>query len=118
MTVFVTFVSVLLAVTYGSVLTLRWFALEFIYNAADEMWGGTLPNIMVASLLLLIAVAIGYFIARPFDRIIKQIQTLRVFAPFSVAFSKRPLIPVRSLNTFSMISEVTLPSDMSLRSSC
>ncbi len=74
MTVFATFVIVLFAVTYGSVLTLRWFALEFIYNDAGEMWGGTLPNILVASLLLLIAVAIGYFISKPFDRIVKQIQ--------------------------------------------
>ena len=75
MTVFATFVIVLFAVTYASVLTLRWFALEFIYNDIAAMWGGTLPNIMVASLLLFIAVAIGYFIAKPFDQIIKQIQT-------------------------------------------
>lgn len=75
MTVFATFVIVLLTVTYASVLTLRWFALEFIYNDAAAMWGGTLPNIMVASLLLFVAVAIGYYIARPFDRIIRQIKT-------------------------------------------
>ena len=75
MTVFSTFVVVLLTVTYASVLTLRWFALEFIYNDVAAMWGGTLPNIMVASLLLFIAVAIGYYIARPFDRVIKQIKT-------------------------------------------
>ena len=74
MTVFATFVVVLLTVTYASVLTLRWFALEFIYNDVAAMWGGTLPNIMVASLLLLIAVAIGYYIARPFDRVIRQIK--------------------------------------------
>ena len=74
MTVFSTFVIVLLTVTYASVLTLRWFALEFIYNDVAAMWGGTLPNIMVASLLLFIAVAIGYYIARPFDRVIKQIK--------------------------------------------
>ncbi len=74
MTVFATFVIVLFAVTYASVLTLRWFALEFIYNDVAAMWGGTLPNIMVASLLLFIAVAIGYFIARPFDQIVKKIQ--------------------------------------------
>ena len=74
MTVFSTFVVVLLTVTYASVLTLRWFALEFIYNDVAAMWGGTLPNIMVASLLLFIAVAIGYYIARPFDRVIKQIK--------------------------------------------
>ncbi len=75
MTVFSTFVVVLLTVTYASVLTLRWFALEFIYNDIAAMWGGTLPNIMVASLLLFIAVAIGYYISRPFDRVIKQIKT-------------------------------------------
>lgn len=75
MTVFSTFVVVLLTVTYASVLTLRWFALEFIYNDVAAMWGGTLPNIMVASLLLFIAVAIGYYIARPFDRVIKHIKT-------------------------------------------
>ncbi len=75
MTVFATFVIVLFAVTYASVLTLRWFALEFIYNDVAAMWGGTLPNIMVASLLLFIAVAIGYFISRPFDQIIKNIQS-------------------------------------------
>ena len=75
MTVFATFVIVLFAVTYASVLTLRWFALEFIYNDVAAMWGGTLPNIMVASLLLFIAVAIGYFISKPFDQIIKKIQT-------------------------------------------
>ena len=63
MTVFATFVIVLFSVTYASVLTLRWFALEFIYDDIEAMWGGTLPNIMVASLLLFIAVAIGYFIA-------------------------------------------------------
>ena len=74
MTVFATFTIILLVVTYASVLTLRWFALEFIYNDVAAMWGGTLPNIMVASLLLLIAVAIGYFIAKPFDQIIKKIQ--------------------------------------------
>ena len=75
MTVFATFVIVLVLVTYASVLMLRWFALEFIYNDIAAMWGGTLPNIMVASLLLLIAVAIGYFIAKPFDQIVKRIQT-------------------------------------------
>ncbi len=75
MTVFATFVIVLFAVTYASVLTLRWFALEFIYNDVAAMWGGTLPNIMVASLLLFVAVAIGYFIAKPFDQIIKKLQT-------------------------------------------
>ena len=74
MTVFATFVIVLFLVTYASVLTLRWFALEFIYNDIAAMWGGTLPNIMVASLLLLVAVAIGYFVARPFDQIVKRIQ--------------------------------------------
>ncbi len=74
MTVFATFTVVLLTVTYASVLTLRWFALEFIYDEIEAMWGGTLPNIMVASLLLLIAVAIGYFIAKPFDKVIKQIK--------------------------------------------
>ena len=74
MTVFATFTIILLVVTYASVLMLRWFALEFIYNDVAAMWGGTLPNIMVASLLLLIAVAIGYFIAKPFDQIIKKIQ--------------------------------------------
>ena len=74
MTVFATFVIVLFAVTYASVLTLRWFALEFIYNDVAAMWGGTLPNIMVASLLLFVAVAIGYFIAKPFDQIIKKLQ--------------------------------------------
>lgn len=74
MTVFATFVIVLFAVTYASVLTLRWFALEFIYNDIAAMWGGTLPNIMVASLLLFIAVAIGYFIAKPFDQIVKKLQ--------------------------------------------
>ncbi len=70
-----TFVIVLLAVTYAGVLLLRWFALEFIYNDAAAMWGGTLPNIMVASLLLLIAVSIGYFVAKPFDQIVKKIQS-------------------------------------------
>ena len=75
MTVFATFVIVLFAVTYASVLTLRWFALEFIYNDVAAMWGGTLPNIMVASLLLFIAVAIGYFISKPFDQIVKKLQT-------------------------------------------
>ncbi len=74
MTVFATFTIVLLLVTYVSVLTLRWFALEFIYNDVAAMWGGTLPNIMVASLLLFVAVAIGYFVARPFDQIVKKIQ--------------------------------------------
>lgn len=74
MTVFATFVIVLFAVTYASVLTLRWFALEFIYNDIAAMWGGTLPNIMVASLLLFIAVAIGYFIAKPFDQIVRKLQ--------------------------------------------
>ena len=74
MTVFATFVIVLFAVTYASVLMLRWFALEFIYNDVAVMWGGTLPNILVASLLLFIAVAIGYFIAKPFDQIIKTIK--------------------------------------------
>ena len=75
MTVFATFVIVLFAVTYASVLTLRWFALEFIYNDVAAMWGGTLPSIMVASLLLFIAVAIGYYISRPFDQIVKKIQS-------------------------------------------
>ena len=74
MTVFATFVIVLFAVTYASVLMLRWFALEFIYDEIEVMWSGTLPNIMVASLLLFVAVAIGYFIAKPFDQIIKKIK--------------------------------------------
>lgn len=74
MTVFGTFVVVLLSVTYTSVLVLRWFALEFIYNEIEAMWGGTLPNIMVASLLLIIAVILGYFFAKPFDQILKRIK--------------------------------------------
>ena len=74
MTVFGTFVVVLLLVTYTSVLVLRWFALEFIYNEIEAMWGGTLPNIMVASLLLIIAVILGYFFAKPFDQILKRIK--------------------------------------------
>lgn len=74
MTVFATFVIVLFAVTYASVLMLRWFALEFIYDEIEVMWSGTLPNIMVASLLLFVAVAIGYFIAKPFDQIIRKIK--------------------------------------------
>ena len=74
MTVFATFTIVLFAVTYASVLTLRWFALEFIYDDIAAMWGGTLPNIMVASLLLFVAVAIGYFVAKPFDQIVKKLQ--------------------------------------------
>ena len=74
MTVFATFVIVLFLVTYASVLTLRWFALEFIYNDAASMWIGTFPNIMVATLLLLIAVILGYIVARPFDRIIRSIK--------------------------------------------
>ena len=73
MTVFATFVIVLFAVTYASVLMLRWFALEFIYNDVAAMWGGTLPNILVASLLLFVAVAIAYYIAKPFDKIVKKL---------------------------------------------
>ena len=74
MTVFATFTIVLLTVTYVSVLMLRWFALEFIYNDVAVMWGGALPNILVATLLLLIAVIIGYFIAKPFDQVLKTIK--------------------------------------------
>ena len=74
MTVFATFFIVLFAVTYVSVLMLRWFALEFIYNDVAAMWGGTFLNIMVATLLLFVAVGIGYFIAKPFDKIIKQLK--------------------------------------------
>ena len=74
MTVFATFAIVLFAVTYASVLMLRWFALEFIYNDVAAMWGGALPNILVAALLLLIAFAVGYFIAKPFDQVIRKIQ--------------------------------------------
>ena len=74
MTVFATFVIVLSSVTYASVLTLRWFALEFIYNDIQAMWGGTLPNIVVATLLLIIAVSVGYFIAKPFDQVLKVLK--------------------------------------------
>ena len=74
MTVFATFFIVLFAVTYVSVLMLRWFALEFIYNDVAAMWGGMFLNIMVATLLLFVAVAIGYFIAKPFDKIIRQLK--------------------------------------------
>ena len=74
MSIFAIFTIVLFAVTYVSVLMLRWFALEFIYNDIAVMWGGTLPNILVASLLLFIAVAIGYFVAKPFDQIVKKIS--------------------------------------------
>ena len=74
MTVFATFVIVLFVVTYVSVLMLRWFALEFIYNDVAAMWGGALPNILVAALLLLIAFAVGYFIAKPFDQVVRNIQ--------------------------------------------
>ena len=75
MSIFAIFTIVLFSVTYVSVLTLRWFALEFIYNDIAAMWGGMLPNILVASLLLFIAVTIGYFVAKPFDQIVKKIQT-------------------------------------------
>ncbi len=74
MTVFATFGIVLFVVTYISVLMLRWFALEFIYNDVAVMWSGAMPNMVVATLLLLIALGIGYFIAKPFDQIIANLK--------------------------------------------
>ena len=59
MTVFATFVVVLSTVTYASVLTLRWFALEFIYDDIGAMWGGVPLNVGVATLLLLVAIAVS-----------------------------------------------------------
>lgn len=80
MTVFLTFAIVLFSVTYVSVIVLRWFALEFIYNEVEVMWSGMPPNLMIATLLLVFAVLIGYYFARPFDRIVAKLREEKRYA--------------------------------------
>ncbi|MBP5569293.1 MAG: hypothetical protein J6X54_08750 [Treponema sp.] len=75
MSVFISFMSVLAPVTYICVLFLRWFALEFIYNAPQDMWSGCPTTLLVTTALLAVATVIAKKMCSFFDRLIKKIKT-------------------------------------------
>ena len=75
MSVFISFMSVLAPVTYICVLFLRWFALEFIYNAPQDMWSGCPTTLLVTTALLVVATVIAKKMCSFFDRLIKKIKT-------------------------------------------
>ena len=59
-----------------SVLFLRFFALNFIYNTPEEMFiGGFAINMAVSVFLLVVVLIIAWFFCRPFDQILKKIKT-------------------------------------------
>ena len=75
MTVFLSYAILLSIVTEVSVLFLRFFALDFIYNTPEEMFiGGFAINMIVSVVLLLVALIIAWFICRPFDKTLKKIK--------------------------------------------
>ena len=75
MTVFLSYAILLSVVTEISVLFLRFFALDFIYNSVEEMFiGGFAINMIVSVFLLVIALTIAWFFCRPFDQILKRIK--------------------------------------------
>ncbi|MBO4640598.1 MAG: hypothetical protein J5710_12650 [Treponema sp.] len=75
MTVFLSYAILLSVVTVVSVLFLRFFALDFIYNSPEEMFiGGFAINMIVTVFLLLIALIIAWFYCRPFDKTLKKIK--------------------------------------------
>ena len=75
MTVFLSYAILLSVVTEISVLFLRYFALEFIYNSPEEMFiAGFVPNMTVSVFLLVVVLIIAWFICRPFDKILKNIK--------------------------------------------
>ena len=75
MTVFLSYTILLSVVTLTSVLFLRFFALDFIYNSPEEMFiGGFAINMIVSVFLLIIALTIAWFFCRPFDKTIKKIK--------------------------------------------
>ena len=75
MTVFLSYTILLSVVTLTSVLFLRFFALDFIYNSPEEMFiGGFAINMIVSVFLLVIALTIAWFFCRPFDKTIKKIK--------------------------------------------
>ena len=75
MTVFLSYALLLSIVTEVSVLFLRFFALDFIYNSPEEMFiGGFGINMAVSIVLLLVVLIIAWFFCKPFDQILKKIK--------------------------------------------
>ncbi len=75
MSVFLSYAVLLSVVTEISVLFLRFFALDFIYNSPEEMFiGGFASNMLISIILLAIVLFIAWFFCRPFDKIIKRIK--------------------------------------------
>ncbi|MCQ2576825.1 MAG: methyl-accepting chemotaxis protein, partial [Treponema sp.] len=74
MSVFLSFVAVMWPVTYISVLLLRWFALEFIYNDPGVMWSGCAMTLIVGTVLLAIVTVVAWFMTRPFDEVVSKIK--------------------------------------------
>ena len=68
MTVFLSYAILLSIVTELSVLFLRFFALEFIYNTPEEMFiGGFIPNMAVSVFLLAVVLIIAWAFNYPSD---------------------------------------------------
>ena len=75
MTVFISYAILLSLVTLTSVLFLRFFALDFIYNSPEEMFiGGFAINMIVSVFLLVVVLIIAWFFCRPFDKTLKRIK--------------------------------------------
>lgn len=76
MSIFSFFCIVFSSVTYFSTLCLRWCQLEFIWNEGSTMWTSPtlLFNVAVATVLVLIINIGAYFVAKPFDEILKVLK--------------------------------------------
>ena len=74
MSVFITFTAIMWFITYFGITALRWFALEFIYDEMNVMWSGVAFNIEIGSLLLLVASIVGFFFAKPFDKVLSKLK--------------------------------------------
>lgn len=68
------FSIILTSVTYVYVLFLRYFALKFIYNDPAVMWSGSFVTIAVTAVLLVLVNVIGFYMGKPFDQILKQLD--------------------------------------------
>ena len=79
MSVFISFMSVLAPVTYICVLFLRWFALEFIYNAPQDMWSGCPTTLLVTTALLAVATVIAKKCARSLTVLLKKLKRKIMF---------------------------------------
>ncbi len=75
MNIFATYQLLLSIPTLFCVVTLRYFALIYIYNSPDEIFSPTFwLTLFLAIALLLVTAIIAFFLSRPFDKIVTKIK--------------------------------------------